>query len=109
MRFNIAPLWHLHKERMKVIVVGGGLVSDGLFFHANLTYKVGSLQALYMAQRGHEVHVYEGRPGTIPSFLPTNTWSQMSGPSPNILVSPLTLRSPLVGGLLLLLSALRMK
>eukprot|EP00047_Mylnosiga_fluctuans_P013254 m.30441 g.30441 ORF g.30441 m.30441 type:complete len:470 (-) comp4779_c0_seq2:22-1431(-) len=32
---------------MKVIIVGGGLV--------------GSLQALFMAQRGHEVHVFESR------------------------------------------------
>ncbi|EDQ87572.1 uncharacterized protein MONBRDRAFT_33218 [Monosiga brevicollis MX1] len=32
---------------MKVIVVGGGLV--------------GALEAVYMARRGHEVHVYEGR------------------------------------------------
>eukprot|EP00048_Salpingoeca_helianthica_P015973 m.229725 g.229725 ORF g.229725 m.229725 type:complete len:449 (-) comp17814_c0_seq1:87-1433(-) len=32
---------------MKIVVVGGGLV--------------GSLQALYMARRGHEVHVFEAR------------------------------------------------
>ncbi len=43
----------MDQKREKIVIVGGG--------------PVGSLAALYAAQRGHEVEVYELRSGTFAS------------------------------------------
>lgn len=46
------------ESNQKTVIIGAG--------------PVGSLAALYAARRGHEVEVYELRPGTLPRYNATS-------------------------------------